>query len=259
MFFFEEEAQLQAYDGPPRAVIIDQLYDEMPNKDFHTKATEYLQNAGYSVDIVTTQDITVDYYKNLPKMNYEFVLVRTHGAENVNDVVVFTGEKYTEEQYITEQLLGQVKKAAPLLERTFKISDDGSSDWVIVNETYRYKKTPANPINESENEYFAISADLVKHAMSGKFHDTVFVLGGCNTLSNPSLGQALLDRGASTVVGWDNTVGNADNDQALLRFLDNYLKQEKNLDESIEDVKRIHNPEWMVYPANFVYLSDSNA
>lgn len=256
-FFGQDEAQLQTYDGPPRAVIIDQLYDEMPNKEFHTKATEYLQSAGYSVDIVTTQDITVDYYKNLPKMNYEFVVVRTHGAENVNDVVVFTGERYSEEQYISEQLLGQVKKAAPLLERMYKVSDDGSSDWVIVNETYRYKVSPANPINESENEYFAISADLVKHAMKGKFNDTVFVLGGCNTLSNPSLGQALLDKGASTVIGWDDTVGNADNDQALLRFMDNYLKQQKNLDESIEDVKSVHNPEWMVYPANFVYLSGS--
>lgn len=254
-FLMQDDSKLQAYDGPPRAVIIDQLYDEMPNEEFQLKATQYLQNAGYSVDIVTTQDITVDYYKNLPKMNYKFVLVRTHGAENTNDVVVFTGERYSEEQYISEQLMGQVKKAAPLLETTFNISDDDSSEWVIVNETYRYKVSPAHPINVSENEFFAISADLVRNAMNGKFNDTVFVLGGCNTLSNPSLGQALLDRGASTVVGWDNTVGNADNDQALLRFMDNYLNQHKNLDESIEDVKRVHNPEWMVYPANFVYLT----
>jgi len=191
VYFFEGEAQLETYDGPPRAVIIDQLYDDMPNEEFHIKATEYLETAGYVVDIVTTQDVTVDFYKNLPNMNYKYVVVRTHGAENTNNVVLFTGEKYSEEQYIQEQLFGQVTKAAPLLQTAFQVTD-GSSEWVIVNSTYRTLTTPANRVDTSENEFFAITPNLVSHAMNGKFDDTVFLLGGCNTMSNPPVKELTL-------------------------------------------------------------------
>ena len=254
IFLFQGDMQYASYDGPPRAVIIDQLYSEMPNENFHIDATEYLQAAGYEVDIVTTKDITVDFYKNLPKMNYKYVVVRTHGAENTDDVVLFTGERYTEEKYISEQLLGQVKKAAPLLEITFKVNDDDSSNWIIVNDTYRYMKIPANPVEESNNEYFAISSNLV-NAMNGKFDDTIFVLGGCNTLSNPSLAKSLTERGASMVLGWDNTVGNADNDFALLYFLKNSLTNNLDTDIVLEGLKNNLNPEYMAYPSTFTYYT----
>ena len=256
-FFLLGDAQLETYDGPPRAVIIDQLHDEMPNEKFHTKATEYFEAAGYTVDIVTTKDVTVDFYKELPKMNYKFVVVRTHGAENSDDVVLFTGEKYSEEQYIQEQLFGQVKKATPLLERIYKV-DDTSSEWVIVNSTFRYLSTPANPIYQAENEYFAIAPKLVSDAMNGKFDDTVFILGGCNTLSNPSLARSLIERGASSVLGWDNSVGNSDNDWALQNILEKILVEEMPIEEAVDAVQDLFDPKRMPYPANFGYFSESN-
>ena len=136
LIFQEGEAQVLSYDGPPKALIIDQLYSEMPNDNFHKTATEYFQGAGYEVDIVTTENITVNFFKNLPSMNYNFVVIRTHGADNEegNEVVLFTGEKYTEQKYIQEQLFGQVRKATPLLEVAYNIESTGKSDWVIVNE-----------------------------------------------------------------------------------------------------------------------------
>ena len=256
-FFLLGDAQLETYDGPPRAVIIDQLHDEMPNESFHTKATEYFEAAGYTVDIVTTKDVTVDFYKELPKMNYKFVVVRTHGAENSDDVVLFTGEKYSEEQYIQEQLFGQVQKATPLLERIYKV-DDISSEWVIVNDTYRYLSTPANPIYQAENEYFAIAPKLVSDAMNGKFDDTVFILGGCNTLSNPSLAQALIERGASSVVGWDNSVGNTDNDWNMQRLLEKILVDKMPVEEAVDAIQETLILDRMPYPANFEYFSEKD-
>jgi len=253
----EGEAQFNTYNGPPKALIIDQLYDEMPSEYFHEKATEYLEIGGFEVDIVTTKDITVDFYKQLPKMNYKYVVIRTHGAENIDDVVLFTGEKYNEESYISEQLFGQVKKAAPLLEVAYQvIDDDGSSEWVIVNDTYRYKVTSAKPTFNSKNEFFAISSLLVSQAMNGKFDDTVFVLGGCNTLSNPSLAKSLIKRGASLVVGWDNTVGNFDNDNALMQYLENLFVHNMESNEAIESLTlRIDR---MPYPANFTSISSQD-
>ena len=253
--FLFNYAQLETYNGPPKALIIDQLYDEMPNNIFHTKATQFLETAGYTVDIVTTQNVTVDFYKELPKMNYKYVVVRTHGAEKTNDVVLFTGEKYSEEKYIHEQLLGQVKKAAPLLERAFHVSSDDGSEWIIVNENTRYKITRANPIIESSNEYFAISSDLVRHGMKGKFDDTVFLLGGCNTLSNPSLAKSLTDRGASLVVGWDDTVSNSDNDSALLFFLEKSLVEKTEYEQVLKDLLEYKNPEKMSYPSTLIYYN----
>ncbi len=260
VYFFEGEAQLETYDGPPRAVIIDQLYEDMPNEEFHIKATQYLETAGYVVDLVTTQDVTVDFYKNLPKMNYKYVVVRTHGAENTNNVVLFTGEKYSEEQYIQEQLFGQVTKAAPLLETSFLVNEDNSSsEWVIVNASFRYLTTPVDRVNNIANEYFAISPKLISGAMNGKFNDTVFILGGCNTLSNPSLADALIKKGASAVIGWDNTVGSRDNDFATLQYLDDVFSNEIEMKDAVELISSYYLvPGYMPYPATFTLYSGPN-
>jgi len=251
-------AENLSYDGPLKAVIIDQLSDEIPNEKFHQKATEYLEAAGYEVDIFTTKDVTVDFYKNLPTMNYKLVVVRTHGTETNegDDVVLFTGERYTDDKYITEQLLGQVKKAAPLLEISYR-ANDKSSEWIIVNDTYKYKKSPAVQSERVQNEFFAISPKLVE-SMNGKFHDTIFLLGGCDTMSNPSMSKALIDKGGSAVFGWDDTVSNMDNDRVLLYTLYKLTNEDLEPDEIIEALHEYIVPERMSYPANFTQYSKSN-
>ena len=253
LVFQEGEAQVLSYDGPPKAVIIDQLYDEFPNEQFYERATEYFQIAGYSVDIVKTKDVTVDFYKNLPSMGYKFVVIRTHGAENEDgsNVVLFTGEKYTEKNYIQEQLFGQVKKATPLLEIAYQVNEDENSEWTIVNDTTRILKTSATFVASAENEFFAVSPTLVKDGMKGKFDDTIFILGGCNTLSNPSLAKSLVDRGASKVLGWDNKVGHVDNDYAILLSLESYFQRDNNINDAIDHVSESINTNKMAYPANF--------
>src|SRR3972149_6538547 len=60
------EANSLTTDAIPKAAIIDQLYYDIPNKDFHQKATEFLESAGYKVDIFTTKDITIDFYNRFP-------------------------------------------------------------------------------------------------------------------------------------------------------------------------------------------------
>lgn len=254
-FMGQENSVEVVSDGPPRAIIIDQLSDEFPNEVFHQTATKYLQNAGFQVDNVTTKDVTVDFYKSLPEKNYKIVVVRTHGADNNegNNVVLFTGERYQEDKYIQEQLFGQVTKAAPLLEVAYKPADDSAANWVIVNDTYRYLKSSTQKEEKAENSYFAISPKLVSDSMKGRFDDTVFILGGCNTLANPSLANSLLKRGASAVIGWDNKVGNTDNDSAILIFLDSYLNQDLGIEKSLDYIKDTINTDRMAYPANFTH------
>jgi len=49
-----------------KAVIIDQLYQDFPNESFQQNATKLLTDGGYEVDLFTTADITIDFYKELP-------------------------------------------------------------------------------------------------------------------------------------------------------------------------------------------------
>jgi len=255
IFFQVGEAESFDNDGISRAVIIDQLYEDIPNDSFHDEAKKYLETAGYEVDIFTTKDVTVDFYKKLPQMNYKYIVIRTHGTDDKadNDVVLFTGEKYSEDHYISEQLFGQVKKATPLLEIAY--SPSGSlSDWVIVNDTYRYQKNSVATQETAEHEYFAISPKLVKDLMNGKFDDTTFVLGGCKTLANPSFAASLINRGASTVVGWDNTVANIDNDRAILLFLKYNLIEQYDMVKTLDMIHTNVNPIYMPYPANFLHF-----
>ena len=256
------EAENPQYDGPPKAAIIDQLHVDMPNPGFQQKATEMLEEAGYQVDLFTTNNVTVDLYKNLPTMNYQYVVVRSHGSidrTSSDSVVLFTGEKYIEDKYVSEQLFGQVKRATPLFELAFAQSMGDTTEWIVVNDTYSYMRSPANPIDKTEHEFFAITPKLVEESMVGKFPGTTFVLGGCDTMSNPSLAKALVERGASSVVGWDDTIGNGDNDRAMLFLLELNLIQKKEMSEAVDHiVTKYLDQEKMAYPATLKHYSSKN-
>ena len=88
--------------------------------------------------------------------------------------------------------------------------------------------------------------------MQGKFNDTIFMLGGCNTLSNPSLAKVLVEHGAPEVFGWDDSVGNVDNDYAMLYFLEQYLINDFQSEQIIENLSEIFIHEEMPYPATFI-------
>ena len=74
----EIETEDETINKIRKAVIIDQLHNDISNPVYHNKATSLLTDAGYEVDVYTTDDITVDFYKELPSMNYEFILIRSH-------------------------------------------------------------------------------------------------------------------------------------------------------------------------------------
>lgn len=251
------EAESLQDDGILRAAIIDQLYDEIKNENFHDDAIGYLENAGYVVDVYTTTDITVDFFKKLPQMNYDFVVMRTHGvADFANEnSMLFTGEKYSEENYITEQLLGTVKKGTPLAEISYKPSDD--SEWIKINETTKMMKSQITLEDRTKNEYFVITPKFVKEAMQGKFYDTTFILGGCDTLSSQTLAKSLIERGASSVVGWDNRVSNFDNDYHILLLLRMILEENMEVADAVDSLDKIKDLNSMAYPASLEYYSNT--
>ena len=254
------EAQSMSYDGPPKAVIIDQLSHDIPNKYFEKKAREYLESAGYQLDIIKSENVTVDFYKKLPKMNYELIIFRTHSVGHLGDetpVTIFTGESYTTEKYINEQFFGQVRKVAPLLTADY-VTEVNPSNWVQINETTRMQTVPFNVETESRDEYFGISPKMVDELMEGKFISSTIILGGCGTLSNNSMAESLVKRGASKVIGWSDLVGSHDNDTVLLKLMEEIANNPDSLRDSVDSITENYQMN-KKYPAELVYYSNQKA
>jgi hypothetical protein len=201
-----------------KAAIIDQLSDLVPNKPHQLKALEYLESAGYNVDVYTTEDITVDFFKKLPSMNYKFIYIRTHSLEipQLEDATfLFTGEKYDVNKYISEQLSGQVRKAIPI--------NDQLPEELITNAT-AYE----------ESMYFTIGPKFVDELMVGEFPQTVIVIAGCESVRSQDMAASLIYRGASSVVGWDRSIQSFENDRVMLGLLEGILIDKVGINDGIK-------------------------
>ena len=112
--------EIRANEGIQKAVIIDQLYGDHPNEVFHERATEYFEKAGYRLDMITTDEITVDFFKKLPSLNYEYIVYRGHSlaegnVKKLGSATLFTGELHDYHKYIKEQFQGHVGMGVPYL------------------------------------------------------------------------------------------------------------------------------------------------
>ena len=100
--------------GPPTAAIVDQLSINVPNPDFVASATASLTEAGYLVDYYSGEEVTVDLYRQLPKLDYDIIVMRAHAglSQEVDQetgevtgteyVGLFTGEVYSKDKYHEE-------------------------------------------------------------------------------------------------------------------------------------------------------------
>lgn len=189
---------------PLRAAIIDQVGLTHPNPEFVKLASAMLETAGYEVDVYGGEEVTVGFYKDLATHGYRLIVLRTHSSD-VNpsgEIGLFTSDLYREDKWVVEQLRGRL----------------------AYGHTIPQAEGP---------KYFAIVPAFVREEMRGRFDDTVLIIGGCETLGSPELAEAFLDRGAEAVIGWDDTVDLAHNDQAMLRLLLAIVGERMSLEEAV--------------------------
>jgi hypothetical protein len=204
----------------PLAAIIDVLDDSSPNKPAQQNIRQYLEKAGYDVDIYTTKDTTVDFYKKLPSMNYEFIYIRTHSLEvpELKDTTfLFSGEKYNINKYFTEQLSGEIARGIPFYQNE-------SVDISKNDELYK------------DEMFFMISPKFVDENMIGKFPHSIIFIGGCESIKNQDMARSLVSRGASGIIGWNDTIGVGDNDRAMVTLFESILIKKAEISDSIESV-----------------------
>lgn len=70
--------------------------------------------------------------------------------------------------------------------------------------------------------------------MIGRFGDTLIIIAGCQSLGTFDMARALVERGASAVIGWDEWVDLAHNDRAILHLLEALTAQGLTVKQAVE-------------------------
>ena len=109
--------------------------------------------------------------------------------------------------------------------------------------------------DEDSPLYFAIVAGFVRQDMKGRFEDTLIIIGGCQSLGTPDLAQALIERGASAVIGWDEWVDLSHNDKAILHLLRSLTTEKLTLEQAMRKTMNEVGPD-PAYESILTYLTE---
>lgn len=198
----------------PKAVIIDGLL-HYPNETFMKEATNLLKSAGFDVDYVEGEKVTVDLYRRLPSLGYKLIILRVHCGPLVKrlpngtiipsgDTILFTAETYSPNKYVNYQLGGQLARA----------------------------RITGRP-NET---YFAVPPWFFDQYAEGKFDDSIVILDSCYGFYSTSMADAFIRRGAKVFIGWDGEVQAKHTDQAVLVLLRGLLIEQLTVDQAVKKV-----------------------
>ena len=212
-----------------KAALVDQIALTNPNPEFTDQALAYLKEAGFSTDVYEGEEVTVEFFRTLPEKGYQLILFRSHSTNILNGTIpggpvfLFTSEVYDKHKYVKEQLANRIGRARILY-------DDNS------------------PL------YFAIVSGFVRREMTGRFDDTLIIIGGCQSLGTPDLAQAFIDRGASAVVGWNEWVDLSHNDEAILHLLRGLTTEKLTLEQAVRKTMNEIGPD-PAYDSSLTYLT----
>jgi hypothetical protein len=192
-----------------KAAILDQLSLTIPNQTFIETATNTLEQAGYTVDYYPGENITVQFYRNLPTHEYRLIILRVHSTATNPDategpVTLFTSERYDRTKYVYEQLTDQLVMVA--------FSQDEMNKGIT---------------------YFGINPPFLTGSMNSRFQNTIIIMMGCEGLDNTLMAQAFIQKGAKVYISWDKPVSASHTDTAIIHLLQHFLMEKTTLKESV--------------------------
>ncbi|MFX1300661.1 MAG: hypothetical protein ACFFDE_06940 [Promethearchaeota archaeon] len=204
------EDQAASVDSEPKAAIVDQLSLTYGNQAFIENATATLEKAGYGVDYYSSNSVTVEFYRNLPRRQYNILILRTHSAAVAVDetglletpVFLFTCEHYSTTRYVWEQLNDRI--VAGMLD------------------------TPQT------SHYFGVTPKFVASSMNGRFRGTTVIMMGCEGLDNVEMAEAFVQKGAKAYVGWIGSVSAYHTDMATTHLLQHLLIENRTLGQAVD-------------------------
>lgn len=213
--------------GNATAAIIDQLSASFQeNEQFTANVTKELEDYGFEVDVYQGNNITVDFYRQLPTYGYRLIIFRAHSGileqdgEAVPRTVLFTNEEYAESKYALEQVYGQLTmggacQGCPMM---FGITPEFVSAQSVVGQ----------------------ATD-----MEGRFDDTVIIMMGCSGIALPDLdlAKAFVDEGASIYVAWDRSVELYYVDEATPYLIRQLCSEGLTFREAVHDTMDVIGPD----------------
>ena len=165
--------------GKPKAAIVDQLYNLQPNDAFIGEMTRELEDYGFEVDLYQGDEITVDFYRQLPSYGHKLIIFRAHSGllaedeEIIVKTILFTNEPYSGSKHVVEQLDDRLARAQ---------------------------------VDEHHPLVFGINSKFISESMEKKFDDTVIIMMGCSCFYLLDLARAFVDKGASVYLAWNASV-----------------------------------------------------
>ncbi len=180
-----QQTENTVYVDPHKAAIIDGLDDREPNSALIKNTMQCLSDAGYTVDIYSGNNVTIDLLQNIG--GYKVLILRLHSVSWRGGLYLFSNEKYTKTDYTNEQLTGEVTQAA-----TF---------------------------DANEIHYFALNSGFLGKNKPDGMNGTTLILMGCDGMASQSSLQAFSGRGVQTYISWDGFVDLSHSDEASLRLV----------------------------------------
>ena len=209
----------QPNDNEPsfKAAIVDQLSfnDKTKNETFVQTATDILVKGGYTVDYYRGEEVTVGFYKKLPRYDYDIILFRVHSAltDYENGFAgpptgLFTSEEFTDSKYFWEE-----------------------ADLQIMKANFRY----------AEGEYFSISSSFIRK--KGRYDNALIIMMGCDGLTCDDMAKAFIYKGARVYISWNGSVRVEHTDYATIHLLQNLILQKQTIRQAIENTNEIAGPD----------------
>jgi hypothetical protein len=205
-----------------RAAIIDQASLSPAggfNGAFVGDASKMLEHCGYSVSYYPGEQISVRFFKNLPKYGFSIIILRIHssatllrGEEYVSaSVSFFTSEPYSLSKYLYEQATDQV--------------------FIAFYDTSR------------PSYYFSIGPHFITSSMNGEFNGATIITTGCDGLNNTAMAEAFLQKGAKVYIGWDKAIFFSHTDAATGQLLRYLLEEKQTIKQAVENAMRAVGPD----------------
>jgi hypothetical protein len=195
------------------AAIVDQVSLTFPNQTFIQTTTGILEQANYSVDYYSGEQVTVDFYRNLPAHGYKIIILRVHSAlfqGNYPPVCLFTSEYYSKFKYVQEQLTDSLTSVAFTMQPPY---------------------------------YFGINPDFVRSSMEGKFNSTIVIMMGCNGLTYTDMAGAFIENGAKAYISWNSSVSAGRTDAATTCLLQHLITEKQTIEQAVENTMKEVGPD----------------
>ncbi len=177
------------------AIVIDSI---SVDSEFRTRSLALLSRNGYHTIYVSGEEVTVEFFKNLPKK--DLYILRVHSTCINNRTWIFTGEQYSPEKYPVLQLTDLIHRA-----RT--------------------------SINSSH--YFCVSPEFIQEYNKDSFAGAIILMMGCEGLSVEDLAFAFYVEGASVYISWDGYVCLEHTDQAFLALIEALCDRNLTVSDSL--------------------------